>query len=174
MLNKIAGLAAAGVIALSATSAAAIDAAMEEALKNRPYTVADEVTRAECGDCHMVFPPSRLTGTAWKKIMATLEDHFGDDASLDAESIKHIEAYLVSHALDAKKGIRTKMRLAAWKKKGIVDPLRITETPEWVRHHTKKSNYKKMAQDVGYTRGSNCIACHKGAERGLYEDFGDE
>jgi len=172
MLNKIAGLAAAAVIALSTTAATA-DQAMDEAMKNRPYTVTDEVTRTECGDCHMVFPPNRLTGTAWKKIMATLSDHFGDDASLDAATIKHIEDYLVANALDAKMGIRTKMRLAAWKKKGVVDPLRITETPEWTRHHTKKANYKQMAKEVGYTRGSNCIKCHKGAERGLYEDFGE-
>jgi len=165
MLNKMAGVAAAGVFALSAATA--------NAAEQRPYTVQDEMTRTECGDCHMVFPPTRLTGNAWKKIMATLDDHFGEDASLDAETVKHIEAYLVAHALDAKMGIRTKMRLEAWKKKGIVDPIRITETPEWTRHHTRKQNYRKMAEDVGYTRGANCIKCHKGAERGLYEDFGE-
>lgn len=165
MLHKIAGIAAVGIFVLSATVASAAE---------RPFTVQDETTRRECGDCHMVFPPSRLTGTAWKKIMGTLEDHFGDDASLDAATAKHIEAYLVSKALDAKAGIRTEMRLKAWAKKGIVDPLRITETPEWTRHHPRKANYRKMAEDVGYTRGANCIKCHKGAERGLYEDFGDE
>ena len=162
MLHKIAGLATAGVLILSTATAGAAD---------RPLTVQDEVTRTECGDCHMVFPPAHLTGKAWSKIMATLEDHFGEDASLDAESIKHIEAYLVSKSLDAKGGIRTEMRLKAWAKKGIVDPLRITETPEWTRHHTKKHRYKLMAADVGYTRGSNCTQCHKDAETGLYEEF---
>ena len=165
MFKKIAGLACASVVMLNITAASAAE---------RPYTVADEVTRKECGDCHMVFPPSRLTGNAWKKIMATLGDHFGEDASLDAATAKHIEAYLVSKSLDAKGGIRTEMRLKAWAKKGVVDPLRITETPEWTRHHTQKANYRKMAEDVGYKRGANCIKCHKGAERGVYEDFGEE
>ena len=171
MLNKIVGIAAAGVIALSTASAMATDSGMEKALKERPYTVTDKTVRSECGDCHMVFPPQRLTKNAWTKIMTTLDNHFGEDASLDDATAKHIEAYLVAHALDAKGGIRTEMRLKAWKKKGIVDPLRITETPEWTRHHTKKRRYHLMAKDVGYTGGTNCIKCHKGAERGLYEEF---
>lgn len=164
MLNKIAGIAAVGIVVLSAAAASAAE---------RPYTVLDEVTRKECGDCHMVFPPSRLTKAGWHKIMTTLDSHFGEDASLDDATVQHIDAYLASKALDAKGGIRTEMRLKAWAKKGIVDPLRITETPEWKRHHTQKALYKKMSAEVGYTRGANCVACHKGAERGHYEEFGD-
>lgn len=175
MLNKFAGMVAAGIVALSATAAVAeevvTDPSILEAMKTRPLTVQDETVSKECGDCHMVFPPSRLTGNAWKKIMATLENHFGDDASLDAATTKQIEDYLVAHALDAKGGIRTKMRLEAWKKKGIVDPIRITETPEWTRHHTRERHYKNMAKAVGYDGGSNCIRCHRGAEHGLYEEF---
>ena len=163
MLTKLTAFAAAGLIVLSTVTASAAE---------RPYSVSDELTRTECGDCHMAFPASKLTKTAWKKIMSTLSDHFGDDASLNADAVKHIEAYLVANALDAKMGIRTKMRIAAWKKKGIVDPIRISETPEWVRHHTRAARYKVMAKEVGYD-GPNCIKCHKGAERGLYEDFGD-
>ena len=171
MLKKITVTVALGLIAFGTISANAAGTTQ------RPYSVTDEMTRAECGDCHMAFPASRLTGTAWVKIMSNLSDHFGDDATLDAESVKHIQDYLVKNALDrpgknGKMGIRTKMRLAAWKKKGFVDPIRITETPEWTRHHTKKHNYHDMAKEVGYTGGANCIKCHKGAERGLYEDFG--
>lgn len=163
MLTKLTAFAAAGIFVLSTATASAAD---------RPLSVKDELTRTECGDCHMVFPSTRLTKNAWKKIMATLDDHFGDDASLDAATAKHIEAYLVENAMDAKMGIRTKMRLAAWKKKGIVDVLRITELPEWTRHHNT-NKYKFMVKDVGYARGSNCIRCHKGAETGLYEEFDD-
>ncbi|MBL4692397.1 MAG: hypothetical protein JKY92_03610 [Magnetovibrio sp.] len=159
----------AGLMVLGAVSANAAE---------RPFTVQDKVTRAECGDCHMVFPPSRLTRTAWKKIMGSLSDHFGEDASLDADTSQHIEGVYVAGALDrpdknGKMGIRTKMRLAAWKKKGVVDPLRITETPEWIRHHVVKANYKKMSADKKYSRGSNCITCHANGERGIYEDFGE-
>lgn len=133
--------------------------------------VQDEITRTECGDCHMAFPPYRLTKNAWRKIMGNLENHFGENAALDPETVKHIEGYLVEHAIDSKDSIPVKMRLAAWKKKGIVDAIRITELPEWTRHHTAKEKYKRMSADVGYTRGSNCIKCHKGAEKGYYEEF---
>lgn len=158
----------AGIIALGAFSVNA---------QERPYAVADELTRSECGDCHMAFSPIRLTGKGWAKIMSNLSDHFGDDASLDVESVKHIQAYLVNNAWDhpgknGKIGIRAKMRLAAWKKKGFVHPIRISVTPEWTRHHTKAAKYKVMAKEVGYD-GPNCIMCHKGAEQGLYEDFED-
>jgi len=161
MLNKFIITALAGAIALGATTAGAAEA---------EYVIKDELTRTECGDCHMGFPPNRLTSVGWKKIMAGLKDHFGEDASLDPKTVKHIEAYLVSKAMDSKPNVPTKMKLAAWKKKGINDPIRITETPYWTRHHGSPK-YKRMTKEVKYARGVNCIICHKNAERGTYEEF---
>jgi len=155
---------AAALVALSAASAGAGE------YDNIPETVTDAITRAECGACHMVFPPNRLTKGGWTKIMATLSDHFGEDASLKAEKVAHIEAYLTANALDAKDRVPTRMVLKQWAKKGLVDPIRITETPNWTRHHSTQK-YKRMAEEVGYTRGANCIVCHKNAEKGMYEEF---
>jgi len=167
VFSKMMGLTAAGLIALCAASAGAAD------FEGRKLVVADETVRKECGACHMVFPPSKLTQGGWKKIMTDLGNHFGEDANLNAETAKHIEDYLVAGALDVEGGIRTELRLKAWAKKGLIDPIRITETPEWVRHHPAKDTYRKMSAEVGYARGSNCIKCHKGAEYGFYEeDFG--
>jgi hypothetical protein len=164
------GVTAAGMIAWCAASASAADV---PGFEGRKLVVEDETVRKECGACHMVFPPSKLTKGGWKKIMADLGNHFGEDASLSAEAAKHIEDYLVANALDAEDGIRTELRLKAWAKKGLIDPIRITETPEWIRHHPAKDTYRNMAKEVGYERGSNCIKCHKGAEYGFYEeDFG--
>ena len=58
--------------------------------------------------------------------MATLDDHFGEDASIDAPTAKHIEKYMVSKAMDAKDTVPSRMRIKQWKKKGIVDPIRKT------------------------------------------------
>lgn len=179
MLKKISGLALAASVVLTAGSASAkydgskvITAPnIVATMKTRPLTVQDQTVRTECGDCHMVFPPQRLTKNAWTKIMTTLSDHFGEDATLDAETAKHIEDYLLANALDKKLDFRTKLRLESWKKKGVVDPLRITETPEWTRHHIKKQHYKAMVKEVGYDGHANCIMCHRGAEHGLYEEF---
>ena len=158
----------AGLAALSIVTLAAFASAAEPS--TRPLTVQDEVVRKECGACHMVFTPSKLTKGGWHKIMTTLPDHFGEDASLPADKVQHIDAYLAANAMDAEAGVRTKMRLDAWKKKGLIDPIRITETPEWIRHHPQKSSYNEMAKAIGYDRGSNCIMCHKNAEHGVYED----
>ncbi len=159
-------------LALGAITVSNVNAAEKGAIdiSQHPFTVQDEITRTECGDCHMVFPPGRLTMNGWKKIMTTLSDHFGEDATIDAASAKHIEKYMVSKAFDAKGSVPSKMKIKQWKKKGIVDPIRITETPSWKSHH-KTKKYKLMSKDVKYERGSNCIVCHKNAERGMYEEF---
>lgn len=135
------------------------------------YTVKDETVRTECGDCHMVFPPSRLTQNGWKKIMANLDNHFGEVATLPSEeTTKYIEDYLVAHAMDRKLTYPVKLRIESWAKKGIVDPIRITELPEWTRHHSGKK-YQLMSEAVGYKRGANCIKCHLHAEKGYFEEF---
>ncbi|NQV46587.1 MAG: hypothetical protein HQ504_02275 [Rhodospirillaceae bacterium] len=158
MRHKIA-MAAAMVFALGAAAAGAAE-----------FTIKDDLTLTECGDCHMAFAPIRLTSGGWKKIMNNLGDHFGEDASLSAKTTKHIEAYLVSKSLDAKETVPGKMKIKQWAKKGLVDPIRITETPYWTRAHNS-AKYKRMSKAVGYSRGSNCIKCHKNAETGTFEEF---
>jgi len=155
---------AAALVAFSATLTGAGE------YDNIPETVTDEITKEECGACHMVFPPNRLTVGGWKKIMATLSDHFGEDASLNEKTVRHIEAYMTSKAFDAKDTVPSKMVLKQWAKRGLVDPIRITETPNWARHHGTQK-YKRMSKAIGYARGSNCIVCHKNAEKGMYEEF---
>ena len=157
------------VVTTAVTTASAAEKAAIDKSKY-PFTVQDKTTRSECGDCHMVFPPNRLTIKGWKKIMSTLSDHFGEDASIDAASVKRIEKYMTSKAMDAKDTVPARMRIKQWKKKGIIDPIRITETPGWQRHH-KTKKYRLMSKDVKYERGANCIICHKDAERGMYEEF---
>ena len=48
--------------------------------------VTDPATLSECGSCHLAFPPSMLPAASWTRMMAELQDHFGDDASLDADT----------------------------------------------------------------------------------------
>ncbi|NQU58214.1 MAG: hypothetical protein HQ513_13340 [Rhodospirillales bacterium] len=164
MLNKIAIVVGLCVFTLNMTTAQAAGAG------DKPLIVTDKITQTECGDCHMVFPPGRLTGAGWAKIMDNLGDHFGEDASISAKNVKHIKAYLLSKSLDGKNSYPSKLVVKQWAKKGVVDPMRITETPNWIHAH-KSQKYKLMVKEVGYTRGANCIKCHKNAERGTYEEF---
>jgi hypothetical protein len=52
----------------------------------------------ECGDCHMAFPPTMLPAASWQDMMRALDDHFGDDAELDAETTDQIAAFLVQYS----------------------------------------------------------------------------
>ena len=49
----------------------------------------------ECGSCHTFIPPNLLPKKkSWELIMGDLENHFGDDASLDEKKIKYFNFLL--------------------------------------------------------------------------------
>lgn len=104
--------------------------------------------RTECGSCHVAYPPQLLPAESWRKLMERLDRHFGSDASLDARTSGEIGRFLAANA-------------------GRRDPPpgaepRITET-RWFR--------KEHAGEIPAGRNpADCLACHKGAEEGIYED----
>ncbi len=127
--------------------------------------IQDKTVKKECGDCHMAFHPQMLPQRSWKKIMTSLSDHFGEDASLNKTTLQHIKIYLMDNAADS----------GWWSGKflrGIKDnmtPTKITETPYWIRKHDE--------DDLNWTFNSpkvkskaNCTACHPRADRGNYDD----
>ncbi len=125
----------------------------------------NQVFAKECGACHMAFPPQMLPQRSWVKIMAGLSDHFGEDASLDAGATKKIQSYLTKNAADANwwggkfmRGVTTAMT-----------PLRITETPYWIRQHSGEIP-ARVWKDPRVKSKANCAACHRRAERGNYDD----
>ncbi len=145
-----------GGLALAATSVLADE---------RYKPVRDQLTVKECGACHMVFQPEMLPAQSWRKLISGLADHFGEDASLDADKAKHIEAYLVDNAADSRwwggKFTRGLSESAA--------PLRITETPYWIREH--RGEVPESAwRDPRVKSKANCMACHRAADKGIYED----
>ena len=122
------------------------------------------LTHDECSACHLAYSPEMLTRASWEKIMSSLEDHFGEDASLDAKSQAEITDYLTRHAADnALFGNKFTRNLD---NNQIV--LRITETPYWKREHRRFSDKTWKSEKV--RSKSNCTACHQDAERGGYDD----
>lgn len=128
-------------------------------------------TAKECGTCHLVFPPQMLPARSWETMMGDLANHFGEDASLNDALRADITAYLTGNAADAKStsdGGRYIRGIAS-----SAAPLRITETPYWVRKHDEIS--ERRFQDPKIKSKANCIACHKTADKGEYfEEEGDE
>ena len=103
------------------------------------------VYSAECGSCHVAYPPQLLSAPAWRQLMAGLDKHFGSDASLEPALAKEIGQFLAEHA--GRRG-------------GTA--LRITETRWFLKEHRKEIPAGKNPAD--------CAACHRGAEKGIYED----
>lgn len=128
--------------------------------------VTDAQVKEECGSCHLAFAPSMLPARSWQRMMGDLKNHFGDDASLDAQTAQAIADYLTQNAGDAA-GRRYGGKLLG----GVAPdstPLRITELPAWQRKHRKVPDWEWRHKDV--RSKAHCTACHADAERGYYDD----
>ncbi|KAA5596245.1 hypothetical protein [Blastochloris sulfoviridis] len=72
--------------------------------------VNDPVVAKECASCHMLYPAGLLPARSWTALMASLKDHFGDNAELDADTAKRITDYLVANSADTLPGRRGRDR----------------------------------------------------------------
>lgn len=119
----------------------------------------------ECSACHMAYQAGFLPKRSWAAIMGDLPNHFGEDASLDEESRREIEAYLNANAAD--RNGRNPRWLRAIPANAA--PLRISELP-WFRREHGARRIARAKSDPRIGSISNCAACHRGAERGYYDD----
>jgi len=120
--------------------------------------------KAECSACHVAYPPALLPERSWRKMMGSLERHFGDDASLDPASVKEITDFLAQNSAD-----RSSRSAKILRGIGPADaPQRITETPWFQRKHDEIRADVWKRPKVG--SAANCAACHTGAEKGDYDE----
>jgi hypothetical protein len=99
--------------------------------------------------------------------MDTLSDHFGENASLGEAQRRTVLDYLLANAADGPRAGSEGRKFAA----SIPveqTPLRITEVPRWVREHRKLG--ADRWRDPNVRSKANCVACHKGADQGIYDD----
>jgi diheme cytochrome c len=118
--------------------------------------VTDPLVKKECGACHMAFQPAFLPPASWRKMMATLDDHFGEDASLDTGTRDKIEAYL---AANARRGRGDRAN----------PPFRITKL-NWFRSEHREGEVRSLRKRRNVKTLADCAACHRGADRGYFED----
>ena len=122
--------------------------------------------REECGSCHIAFHPNLLPERSWRKLMAGQEHHFGADLGLDAPTNQALLTFLVTNAAERSN------REAAFKinrsLKPEATPLRITETPYWIKKHREIPEADWRLPSV--KSRANCGACHQDAEAGTFED----
>ena len=126
---------------------------------------ANERLQAECGSCHVAYPPNLLPAPAWRRMMARLGKHFGSDASLDAGTAAEIAVFLERNAGTGKRGADS-------------GTLRITETAWFKRKHDhvwyRRDRDTIVAVPIWTNAriqsAANCSACHPGAERGDFNE----
>jgi Dihaem cytochrome c len=123
----------------------------------------------ECGACHFAYPPGLLPARSWERLMAGLEDHFGDNAGLPPDDRTTLTAYLAQHAAD-RAGARRAGAIV--RSLGAADaPIRISEVPYIQREHREiPARLVKDNPDVGSL--ARCDACHTRAAEGYYNDHG--
>ncbi len=131
----------------------------------KPATGAQATMTKECGACHMVFPPQLLPARSWVALMDGLANHFGESATLDDATTKEVVDYLASHAADAPDGDKRYLRGL----RTTEAPLRITDTPYWIRKHTGEVSPTAFESPKVRSK-SNCVACHRGAAQGTFGD----
>ncbi|MCF6198618.1 MAG: diheme cytochrome c [Hyphomicrobiaceae bacterium] len=134
------------------------------ALAGKNYgRINDEVVRNECGACHLAFQPRLLRSNSWEKIMAGLDDHFGEDASLDPEVTSYIADYF------AKKSRKSSSRRrVTWENV----PIRITKLRWFLKEHrgeVSRAAIKKAGTMANCGAGSGCHSA-KDVARGYYDD----
>ena len=106
--------------------------------------------RAECGACHIAFPPALLSAGDWGEIMSRLDQHFGTDASLDASTRQEISDYL-------------KRNGASNRLFGNSEELpRITSSDRFVNKHRGAIRLWRKGQIKTLT---DCVSCHKDSDR---------
>ncbi|VAW85956.1 hypothetical protein MNBD_GAMMA17-1088 [hydrothermal vent metagenome] len=132
-----------------------------EPVKNESYA-------EECSTCHFSYQPGLLPERSWRKIMAGLEDHFGENSELDEPDRLKIEAYLTSNAGDHSNYKRSKKLM-----RSIPDsdtPLRITMIPYLKKEHREIPEGALKHDKIRSI--SNCDACHTTAEKGSFGERG--
>ena len=120
-----------------------------------------------CGSCHFAYPPELLPSGSWNQILNEMDTHFGETVTIDPDSTKIISEYLKMNAADASSA---EVSRKIMKRIDGQRPNRITELPYIIKKHRElaPSVFKRPA--IGSL--SNCTACHRGAEKGNFDDDG--
>lgn len=121
---------------------------------------APQIWKDECGSCHMLYLPGLLPPAAWQLQMDTLAEHYGSNASLETAEYQEILDFLLRNS--------TRNRLPVESRGRPGEPPRVSETRWFEDKHDEVSTEKFQRESVGGP--ANCVACHRDAERGDFDD----
>lgn len=118
---------------------------------------------SNCADCHDLYHPSLRKAEDWATIMAGLDRHYGEDASLGGDTVATIQTFLMAHSA-------THFETEAAHMIGRVSSPqdRMTTTPYWKQRHHDIPKAAFSNPKVG--SNINCKACHQDALTGRFLD----
>ena len=116
--------------------------------------VTDETVVKACGECHLTFHPSVLPAVSWRKMMATLKDHFGEDATMKPSLRDTVGTYLIANA---EKG-----------GDAANPPMRFTESGWFLQEHSE-GDIEGMIRARNVETWTDCLACHRNAQHGIWD-----
>lgn len=140
----------------SLAAAAAMAAAHADTTGMRGATL--PTYQQECAACHIAYPPGLLPAASWQRLMGSLGQHFGTDASLDDASVSAISAWL-------------KVNSGTYKRVGEEPPQdRITRSAWFLRKHNVHEVPPEVWRRPAVGSASNCAACHGNAAQGQFSE----
>jgi cytochrome c553 len=121
------------------------------------YANADPTYQAECGSCHVAYPPALLSASGWTAVLDRLDRHYGVDASLDPATARTLRDYILANS----------------GRKSLVEPVasndlpRISTLPWFLKEHREVTG-KAAPRNVKSM--SDCAACHTRAAQGDFAE----
>lgn len=129
--------------------------------------IENPAVKEECSACHMAFFPEMLPTKSWEKILGDLSSHFGEDASIGADKLALIKTFHFDNAGD----VLNNRGAQKWRE-GLAAgeiPEKITTAPRFKKKHGFKE-FDAMMVKYDAKTPANCVACHKSAAQGIFED----
>jgi len=124
----------------------------------------------ECGACHFAYQPGLLPSRSWEKLMADLENHFGEDASLDEATSLRLTEYMVKYAAEHSDYRRSRSIAKSLGPNEV--PTRITKLRYFRADHKDDSLMRIINRNDRIKGLSNCSTCHATAAKGNYSERG--
>jgi len=111
---------------------------------------------AECAACHIAYPVGMLPAPSWRRMMGSLDKHYGSDATMDDASLREISQWLQANA-------------GTYKRVREEPPQdRITASAWFVRKHDELD--PAIWKQAAIKSAANCAACHTRAEKGSFKE----
>ena len=140
----------------------AVNVGTRQPIPNMPVSQIDTLVEDECTACHILFHPSLMPAEKWDRMMLGLDDHFGEDASLDPQDTAEIRDWLMDHAAG-----NVDTRAAHVLAFGMKDSeLSLSGSESWRLIHEDLND--SVFENPKVRSKSNCSACHRDAEEGLF------